>query len=859
MLRIVGSFFIFLAVIACTVPVSKSGPAPSTAGATTSSKDKKYSLYNKIFPSTCSWMYDIPSEASEEKENPILFKILKVTKAKDKNESSITISLVKPYVRNKDITSYFVRKKNTKEKFKPVSITEIENKPNFTKENTILSFHIYLYGYEVVNLKGIEIFAKGIPKSKKVEGQDRWTGKFSDLKLEVKLAGEVVIKKAQEYKWITDLASTKPAYYAVAMSPTVKSTESKQGAIDVKIKVTHNLKFNAGVGVYLQEDINTELNSSLIFLEPGEDDKSYYIVVRDGKLLNKEVIVGFFIQGQKQEGEKLFRVKLEPGTTINLKGRGYKEGDAPGAQSDSLWMGKVNSAKGTASLTVFLKDERSWPIIDKQIYATFENGDRFYFGISDTAGKIIQPAPKNQLFRLYSLSDPRYKFVQTKDIVLKSDDRTINMVLPRAENKIWLRVVDKETGTDIGGANVKIKRSEKVLIDLYVTPKYGDKYYYCRKYPIYPDETFDIFVDAPGKRPFISKSQSFNCSDISENGFSGCTGLSRSNPIVIEVEPAMVLLRPIVKPFFVKENKRFGSEDVMSFDSNVNAYARCAKNKKMADWIKFEYDKERAEFPGIFKCSWDSNFEIKVTSKKFNPFKDEYDRETSDIEPNLMFKKPILYVIINPNSRLLLGKEGDEDPLETFAWIKNKFYDLSKTLDTKPPWKELWSLAYYSTFKADDDSPTLLAKRGLYFPQWGEESHRKSLIENITPGKGAISYIQLATEAIDFFDGFSLSEDRIKGVVLIVMGAPASDVSFQELSALEKMFQENQLIALIAQFKPTAMNPSPNTAVVDGFANIKIVSYGLKKEKHNYFGSALGNHLKGELKKLLQGGGIKVK
>lgn len=1028
---------------------------------------QKFPSFNELQPADCRWKYDIASELSDKEENPILFEVLKVYKGKDINELPLTILLVRPYIKEQGVVTYFGRNESLiKEPFKPYRKieSEIAKVPDVERVEPTFRFHIYLYGMEISVSKPIGIYAKGVSRPKKIGGRERWIGNFSDIDYQFKLPDGMFNIKKYEKKWVVDELETRPSYCAIAIAPNgTKQTKRKESRKN-KIKMTYDTGISAIMGAYDQSNLRKAIKSSRIFFRPGDNRNSYYIEINDNELIGKKIVVGMFLQDKK--GEHYFLVNLVPGSTINLKGKEYKIKNTHQSISDSGPAFATKPGTDFVNLTVYLKDERVRPVIDKKVYVAYKNGDRFFFGVTDADGKIVRAVDGKRLFRLYAPDDSRYKYIKTKDISLESE-RTIHMVLPRQNNKVWLRIIDNETGADVGNASVKVTRGSKFTFDLYVTPKYGSKYYYCRKFPIYPDESFDISVMAPGRKSHYMKNVRFDCDSINEKELTGCTGLARTNPIIVFLEsesergdtirksnkiglkqnelfeltvhvrdkrnrsvpgmkvflskkgkkyligttdssgvitthvdtgdnfylftrfngkygivqtekmvlyedrtitlnlprpekmvwfriqkkeadadignarilvspggrkpnelyvtprygkhfyytgkvplyidepfnvsvkapgrrdfsknkitfncepgierwepyadncrgldkdrPIIIKLHPlhsnikaIIRPYFRAEGERKGVRDLLILDSTVNVQVECTKFG--VSGLRLGYDKEKNGYPFNISCPDGGNIRYIISSNKFEKVQGEIRKQQESVRPEMRFIKPILSVLIQPNSRFLLGAQYDDDgPYESFSWIKKKYYDLSVRLDSKSPWAKLWSRTYFFRWWADEHTPMLIEKRVRFRPRWYEEVHRKNFLEKIYPQKETISYSRMIDQAIGYLNGFSLPIDRNKGVILIIMGAPAQLPSVDELLELDKKLHRNHLIALIAQFNPTGADPRIHTAFPGKSANLKIISYGRKKEEQTYFGSSLGAHILIELKEMMNENGI---
>jgi len=198
----------------------------------------------------------------------------------------------------------------------------------------------------------------------------------------------------------------------------------------------------------------------------------------------------------------------------------------------------------------------------------------------------------------------------------------------------------------------------------------------------------------------------------------------------------------------------------------------------------------------------------------------------------MKFNKPVLYVMINPSLDLKTGPLNRYD--RNFDKMKDQLRSLSSILDNNPKyrfWSNRWLRTYFYTKHANQEE-VLLSNADIFATKWDDPDFIKDYNKKLYFENQGISHWQLINDVCIFFNGFSISDDlSIKGAALIIIGAPQSPISDDELSRLDQQLHQNKYCALIAQFGENKKDFTFKGAL----KRLKLMEMNLENEFYNGF------------------------
>ena len=265
--------------------------------------------------------------------------------------------------------------------------------------------------------------------------------------------------------------------------------------------------------------------------------------------------------------------------------------------------------------------------------------------------------------------------------------------------------------------------------------------------------------------------------------------------------------------------------DTYDFDEYINVYVNCEKHPP----IKLHFHENFRVFTGTPSCSTHS---IHIETDLFKKQTISINQTNKDITLEMQFKKPVLYVLINPSNQLNI------DPLKSYApnfeQLKNKLREMSNQLDgnKRDYWDNKWLRTYfYKQHKGYH--PDLLSKQGIIATKWDDPAFIRQYNKKIYFYKQGISYQQLIDDACTFFDGFSISDElNLKGAALFIIGEPDSKISDDMLIKFEQTLNQKKVCALIVQFGKGEQDYTTNKLL---FKYLKLIQFDMKKEFYQKF------------------------
>jgi len=254
-------------------------------------------------------------------------------------------------------------------------------------------------------------------------------------------------------------------------------------------------------------------------------------------------------------------------------------------------------------------------------------------------------------------------------------------------------------------------------------------------------------------------------------------------------------------------------------DEDIKVFSNCS-NK----YTPFKYNNNLQIFTGPLECP-----DFFVNTYKFEP-QTSYPNTKHTIQ--LSFYKPVLYVLINPS--LNLNKAPLSHSKRNFDKMKDQLRNLSSKMDNNPKyrfWNDRFLRTYFYTKHADNEA-ILLSSAGIFATKWDDPNFISTYNDKLDFKYQSIPYDQLINDACNFFNGFSISDDlSIKGAALIIIGAPKSPISKNELSKLDQKLHQNKHCALIVQF-----GENKKDIISKGkFQRLKIMELNLENEFYKGF------------------------
>jgi len=256
-------------------------------------------------------------------------------------------------------------------------------------------------------------------------------------------------------------------------------------------------------------------------------------------------------------------------------------------------------------------------------------------------------------------------------------------------------------------------------------------------------------------------------------------------------------------------------------DEEINVYANCP-NKS----ISLNYNADLSIFTGQPDCTSGT---INIVAFKFENQSATFTQKNQKIVIDMVFKKPVFYVLINP------GEQLNRPPLNQDSNYFNKFKDqlrlLSHKLDgNQRYWQNRWQRAYFFLQHAGKE-PKWLCNQGNIATKWNDPDFINQYNEKIQFQNQSIPNKQLIDDACTFIKGFSISDKlNLKGAAIIVIGVPDTPISSTTLKQLEQKLKEHKVCALIAQFGAKEHDYTNNT-----FKYLKLIEFDMKTEFLNKF------------------------
>jgi len=263
-------------------------------------------------------------------------------------------------------------------------------------------------------------------------------------------------------------------------------------------------------------------------------------------------------------------------------------------------------------------------------------------------------------------------------------------------------------------------------------------------------------------------------------------------------------------------------KNAIDLDEDIKVYAKCSDKT-----ILLTYNEDFNLFAVQPQCS---NGTINIVSYKYEQYSLlNFSQPNQQFVIDMAFKKPVLYVLINPNKHL------NKPPLTISSEFSNKLKDQQRILSHKLDgnqryWQNRWQRAYFFTQHAGKE-PKWLCNQGNIATKWNDPDFITQYNEKIQFQNQSIPYNQLIDDACTFIKGFSISEKlNLKGASIIVIGTPDSQITNSTLNLLEQKLKENKVCAMIAQFGAKEHDYTNNT-----FKYLKLIEFDMKKEFLNNF------------------------
>ena len=221
---------------------------------------------------------------------------------------------------------------------------------------------------------------------------------------------------------------------------------------------------------------------------------------------------------------------------------------------------------------------------------------------------------------------------------------------------------------------------------------------------------------------------------------------------------------------------------------------------------------------------------------------------SGQIELQVKFARPILYVAIEPNDRLIkYGRELAIGP-NKFLKFKERFSLFVQELFEGDAWRDKWSQAYLFHLTNNESKP--LAVQKDIVPNWWTvrgsiEKLPLSRTRPLKPGK----VIETTSE---FLDGFAFSGDEddrpaLRGVLVYVSASLSKVLDEYYMKKMDKAFEDNRMLGLFLQFGNKQEKGRVDFAdmYLGRFHNLRFIEMDMGREFENgYFRMLFHSHRK---------------
>jgi len=349
-------------------------------------------------------------------------------------------------------------------------------------------------------------------------------------------------------------------------------------------------------------------------------------------------------------------------------------------------------------------------------------------------------------------------------------NKYLTIKLEPTKKEIKFRVIDAKTFQPIEDATITLKCNQSG--NTFILP-HKQSEFYSKDIEIYANEKYSYIVSANDYKTVTKKNVSYK---------------KENNPIQVSIEPIIKKTRIEADIYFKEEGKRYPLKE-----GRIRLRYQDKNNKTRNEQLIYDIAKQKYLSSFINLSEINSPIISIDKTQTFNPIK-SYEVQDSNPEIQINFRRPVLYVLINPSRRLLI------EPITYFAIkyiFKEKIYFFIKGLLTDPKKKRFWGRKYvYSWHK--DTKPQLLFNQGNITPEWKKF---KQSIMNISFKNSYISYEEAIKKVSLFLDGFSYPDgSSIKGILVYILGAPREFMDNNMIEKLNNKLKKNRLIAIIQLF-----------------------------------------------------------
>ena len=840
-----------------------------------------YNRFDDLNIANCKCNYRFLVSDSIIKKDPIYLELTQKNDTVKINDGSLlTIITVQPYILiEQKKRSYFYYNSSTQ------NISLLENRKS--KANKF-QFNMFLYGLNKRDIKSIHII--NMPDSK--NGQ--WSDSLQNLHYFVKVNIRNDIKTTSKWFKPHNHSVDKNAFNCSLAILFNKATQ--QFRKDIIIKHQDGI---IGVNdIFLKNDLNHSIKDK--FKISLKSDETCHLLPKDRNLIGKQIVVDLWLKSKGHKSK--FFLMLKRGETVELDNQEFNNISHKTLLLKlfthdnfpiTVFSKTIEISNFKINQHSVLIDHNEGSILLKDANSTFKKGQKLSFKIKagnyfpkichhivrDKPNIIIRlkkaPVPKafdnleqgflgivvmdeigqkpvgsielfdknNQLIQTLSQSN----FYKTKkdliihEIIFKGNDlydkshvtvypqsnnHIVHLFLPRLIKKIWL----------------DIKHNQKKRTDIHFSIMNNNKKYQSKnkplEIPVYVNEPFQVEINSDKYISAYGQKRLFQC----ENNFNSCPGFSPGNPIIFHIDKKMIIHPEIKLICKVNGKTKDVYDDVIDEEVKVHIW-RAGLNKEIITnkQIEMKYNDTKKAFAASLACPASKKaFTVKVISEKFdNLTKDLELINTSPIDIEMKFNKPVLYMIINPNEEILRGPLH-KSKIGNFNRLKNRFYETMSYFDNTEPWDNVFSYNHF--FVRYSNKIEELMTPGMIKPKWDDQTVQFKVESKIKPefDRQPVAYKKLIDEAVQLINKYSISDKiGLKGVIFIVSASSIKPLSTENIDTLQHLLQTKNIGALIARFGIIKDNDFDYTSDKNKYKNITIVEYNLTKEFNNdYFGEA---------------------